>query len=149
MQHIHVSRDWPMNGWPGASAGTLGTMSFQHTDDWQARAVEAHRRAEADGSASFGSALALAVHRLTGQTIPPEMIVEDRGRQWATATVDGVTFRLSRQGLMLLRACAYCGTGRFESIPLQNEVDLGFALDVWRPLHRTCEQCGPDEMMDG
>lgn len=144
MQQVHLSQDPPANAFPG----THSDLRRASADNWQARAVDAYRCAEANDSSSPRLALAAAVHNLTGQTIPPETIVEDRKHMLATGTVDGILFRLTRMGLMLLRPCAYCGTGQFESIPLQSEADLGFALAIWRPLHELCLQCDSDEMME-
>lgn len=144
MQQVHLSQDPPANAFPGAHVGVRRASA----NNWQARAVDAYRCAEANNTGSPRLALAAAVHQLTGQSIPSEAIVEDREHMLATGTVDGITFRLTRVGLLLLRPCVYCGTGQFKSIPLQSEADLGYALAIWRPLHEMCLQCDPDEMMD-
>ena len=41
--------------------------------------------------------------------------------------------------LVLVRACSYCATGRFESRQICNLSDLGYALSAWQPLHDDCE----------
>jgi len=57
----------------------------------------------------------------------------------AVAGVDDVTFRLHHSGLVLVRTCAHCGTGHFESPKSGNFSDLGYALSAWGPLHEDCE----------
>ena len=56
-----------------------------------------------------------------------------------------VRFRLQHQEVVLLRPCAYCGTGEFASDPLITKGDLGYTLGVWRPLHHGCEGEDPTE----
>jgi hypothetical protein len=62
--------------------------------------------------------------------------------------VDGITLRLHRRSLALVRTCAYCGTGRFESPKISNLADLGYALSTWKPLHEDCEVFSPEELSD-
>ena len=66
----------------------------------------------------------------------------------AVVNADGETFRLYRQGgLVLVRPCAYCGTGRFESLEIADPVVLGYALSAWCPLHEGCEDYDASETL--
>jgi hypothetical protein len=60
----------------------------------------------------------------------------------ATVVVDGTLFYSRREALTLVRACAYCGSGEFESPPLRDAADVGYALSAWRPAHPNCQDEG-------
>jgi hypothetical protein len=80
------------------------------------------------------------VRSLTGQPVTPEAVYVDLDARLAQVMLDGVMFRWRRDELVLLRPCAECGVGQFESLPLRGPADLGYALSVWRPTHDGCEQ---------
>lgn len=87
--------------------------------------------------------LAACLLALTGQPLSPQVIYADPDGRLAVADVDGEMFRLWRRGredrfMALVRPCAYCGTGRFESPELASMEDLGYALSAWRPFHADC-----------
>ena len=42
--------------------------------------------------------------------------------------------------LTLVHACADCGSGEFESPPLRDAADVGYALSAWRPAHPNCQE---------
>jgi hypothetical protein len=65
---------------------------------------------------------------LTGRHVSSRKIYADE--HMAVAGVDDVTFRLHHSGLVLVRTCAHCGTGHFESPKIGNFSDLGYALSA-------------------
>jgi hypothetical protein len=79
---------------------------------------------------------------LTGRRLAPAAIYVDPDTAAATAAVDGMVFRLQRQDLVLMRPCVYCGQGLYASPPINNLLDLGYALDVWEP---RCPDCQPED----
>lgn len=106
---------------------------------WRGRAVEEYVRSLPARSAELRAELAARLLTLTGRRIPLEDIYADTDGRLATTRVDGVAFRLYGRGLVLVRSCAYCGTGRFQSPEIADLADLGYALSYWRPLHEDCE----------
>ena len=76
--------------------------------------------------ADLCKALSARILALTGRHISPEEIYADV--HLAVAGVDGMTFRLYRSSLVLVRTCAYCDTGCFERPKISNLSDLGYAL---------------------
>lgn len=115
---------------------------------WQARAVEEYERSLPDRLARLRTDLAPRLLGLTGRLFPPEDAYVDADGGLAVAGADGETFRLYRQGgLVLVRPCAYCGTGYFESPEIVDPADLGYALSAWRPLHEDCEDYDASEAL--
>src|SRR5260370_41846675 len=112
---------------------------------WQGAAVAAYAVEAGAGGAHLRAELAMRVHELTGCAIPDGAITVNDDAQRATAALDGVVFQLRGHDLILLRACAYCGTGCFESPSLCSRADLGHALAGWRPYHAGCEPADPAE----
>ncbi len=108
---------------------------------WQAAALATYAHESAVGGANLRAELTAQVQALTGCAIPDpdRTIAVDRDARRATVTVDGVVFQLQGHDLLLLRPCAYCGTGRFASPPIVGRADLGYALSGWQPYHRDCE----------
>jgi hypothetical protein len=112
---------------------------------WQAAAVAAYAVEAGAGGAHLRAELAIRMHELTGCAIPDGAITVNDDAQRATAALDGVVFQLRGHDLILLRPCAYCGTGCFESPSLGSRADLGHALAGWRPYHAGCEPADPAE----
>jgi hypothetical protein len=112
---------------------------------WQTKAIEHYRRAMVEEEDSLRAELEGRVASLTGRHVTPSLVVVDRDARIAFLTLDGVRFRLQRHHLVLLRPCAYCGTGEFASEPLITRCDLGHALGAWQPLHHDCEIEDPPE----
>lgn len=112
---------------------------------WQAAAVAAYALEAGAGGTHLRAELTSRVHALTGCAIPDGAITVNGDARRATATLDGVVFRLRGYDLILLRPCAYCGTGRFESPSLCSRADLGHALAGWHPYHAGCEPADPAE----
>jgi hypothetical protein len=83
---------------------------------------------------------------LTGRQISSEQIYADASL--AVTGVDGVTFRLHHDSLMLMRPCTYCGTGQLEGPKISSLSDLGYALSAWRPLHEDCEDYSAEDLAD-
>ena len=112
---------------------------------WQAAAVAAYTVEAGAGGTHLGAELARRVRGLTGCAIPEGAITVNGGARRATAALGGVVFQLRGHDLILLRSCAYCGTGRFESPSLRSRADLGHALAAWHPYHVGCEPADPAE----
>lgn len=106
---------------------------------WQAAAVAAFALEAGVGSSNLRAELAARLLGLTGCAVSDGAITGDRDARRATATLDGVVFQLWQHDLLLLRPCAYCGTGLFASLPLSSRADLGHALSGWQPYHTECE----------
>lgn len=116
--------------------------------EWQTSAVEEYEVALPDRRARLQTDLAARLLVLTGRSLRSENIYVDSDGRLAVAGVDGETFRLHRQdGLVLVRPCAYCGTGTFESPRIIDRVDLGYALLAWHPLHEDCEDYDASETL--
>jgi hypothetical protein len=112
---------------------------------WQAWAVGKYERSLPGRRADLRTELAARILALTGRLVPPEKVHGDE--RAAAARVDGATFRLRRLGgLVLVRTCAYCGTGRFESPQITDAADLGYTLSAWRPLHEDCEDYSSEDL---
>ncbi len=108
---------------------------------WQAASVAAYSKEVSLGG--LGAELAARVQALTGCAIPVTAIMLDDNARRATTTVDGVVFRLQGRNLLLMRPCAYCGVGRFASLPIASRADLGHALSDWQPYHAGCAPADP------
>lgn len=115
--------------------------------EWQAAAIGEYERSRQIRHAGMQKDLSARILALTGRQISSGEIYSDG--QLAVAGVDGATFRLYRGGdLVLVRECAYCGTGRFESPKIRNGSDLGYAVSPWQPLHDDCEDYSSEELPD-
>lgn len=113
---------------------------------WRTRAISAYQGSQPQMVAALAQHLLVAVRQITGHTIEAEAIIVDAQQQSALATLDGVRFRWSRAGLLLIRPCVHCGCGSFESQSLQNEQELGYALDGWQPRHHDCQPFEADDV---
>jgi hypothetical protein len=110
---------------------------------WQAAAVGKYERSWPTRLADLRTSLSAQVLKLTGQLISSEDIYTDG--HLAVAGVDDVTFRLYHgTNPVLVRACAYCETGHFESPQITDLSDLGYTLSAWMPLHEDCEHYSED-----
>jgi hypothetical protein len=112
---------------------------------WQAVAVAAYTLEAGTGGTHLRAELARRVHALTGCAIPEGTITVNCDARQATAALDGVVFQLQGHDLILLRPCAYCGTGHFASPSVCSRADLGHALSGWQPYHAGCEPADPAE----
>jgi hypothetical protein len=115
------------------------------TRDGMTRAIAAYRKAQPAMTAELRADMAARLIALTGQTIASETIFVESHTRTAIAVVENVVFRLVDQELVVLRPCAYCGTGQFASPAIHNVVDLGYALSEWEPLHDDCAPEDPRE----
>jgi hypothetical protein len=118
-----------------ATRGRVGTAS------WQRDAVEKHERFLPDTRSRPRTDLAAQLLGLTATPVALEKVHDlDVDGRFASARVDGEAFRLYRGGdLVLARPCSYCETGRFQSPRIIDDVELGYALAAWHPLHEGCE----------
>jgi hypothetical protein len=89
--------------------------------------------------------LARRLFALTDTIASESTIVVEPAAQWAMAVVDGVMFLLRGSDLVVVRRCAHCGAGRFESAPITHRGDLSNALTVWQPFHCECEPTDPPD----
>jgi hypothetical protein len=110
------------------------------TPRWRAQAVEEYE---------LRTELAARLLALTGRAHLPDDLYVDTDGRLAVGSADNASFRLYRHGgLVLVRPCAYCGTGRFESPKISGLPALGHALAAWMPLHEDCEHYPPEEFPD-
>ena len=112
------------------------------TSGWRARSVATYERTQRQALDVLPAALAARVRALTGRAIAPESIFVDRDADLATAVGDGAVFRMRNHQVALLRPCAECGIGHFESPALATQSDLGYALSAWEP---RCPHCQPED----
>jgi hypothetical protein len=125
--------------------GPVGLAALEATPvlGWQALAIGVYEWSWPDRLADLRTALSTRILELTGRHIPPEEVYTDG--HLAVAGVDDVTFRLYHgTNFVLVRACAYCGTGHFESPHITDLSDLGYALSAWMPLHEDCGHYSED-----
>ena len=129
--------------------GTAGLVTFEPARPpvWQATAIGEYKRSWPIRHTELRAQLGARIMALTGRRISSGEIYTDG--QLAVVGVDGETFRLYRYGgLVLVRECAYCGTGHFESPQISSLSDLGCALSAWQPLHEDCEGSLPEDLAD-
>jgi hypothetical protein len=112
---------------------------------WQARTIEIYRRSGSNMERELRTELASRVLALTGREIPANLVYADPDRHMARVSVDGVSFRLTRDQVVLLSPCAYCGVREFESTAIESPADLGYALSAWKPY---CRDCTPEDSND-
>lgn len=108
--------------------------------NWQTKALAANVFAR-----NMRRQLAKRVFALTGRVLQERAIVENVAAQRVSALVDGVLFRLRGNELVIVRPCAYCGTGHFESAAIASRADLGYKLVTWKPFH---DECAPSDPSD-
>jgi hypothetical protein len=119
------------------------------TPRWRAQAVEEYERSLPARRAGLRTEFATRLLALTGRALQPDDLYVDTDGRLAVASTDNASFRLYRHGgLVLVRPCAYCGTGRFESPKISDLPALGYALAAWRPLHEDCEHYPPEDFPD-
>jgi hypothetical protein len=125
----------------------LATLEATQALDWQASAAQDYKRSWPIRHADLRTDLSARILALTGQRISTQEIYTDG--HLAVAGVDDASFRLYHGGdLILVRSCAYCATGHFESPEIISLSDLGYALSAWRPLHEDCEDYSSEEVPD-
>ena len=107
--------------------------------NWREGAVTAYQAAREQEIDTMRHTLAEHLRVLIGQTIRPESVYIDPAARMVTVRVDGVLFRGRREDVRLVRPCAHCGSGLFESPPLHAPADVGYALSPWMPAHPDCE----------
>jgi hypothetical protein len=118
------------------------TRATRHSD-WQTHAITTYHQAQGQATTRMQANLTAQIHRLTGRMLATESIFVERDACLATVVVDGTCFRLQQQNLVVLRPCAWCGIGHFESPAITSLAELGYALSVWQPLHLGCQPEDP------
>ncbi len=113
------------------------------TSDWRAQVVMTYQHKRPNATAATPTELASRLYALIGRRIPQDRIYVDPEQQLAVVVVDNVLFRLRRQAVVVVRPCAECGLGQFESPPLTQPADVGYALSTWQPLHPHCQPQDP------
>jgi hypothetical protein len=113
--------------------------------DWQSAVIADYVSAADDLALHLRRRLDERVVALTGRTIPPRDITVNLAARRALATLDDVVFQVCGHSLNIVRPCAHCGTGRFESAPITDRADLGYALAVWQAYHPECEPSDPPD----
>lgn len=121
---------------PGRAAANQARLSSRQL------AIEAYHRAEQCDVSNLQQELANRIMVLTGNLVPAEAVYVNREARMAMITVDGMIFRLRHHTLMLLRPCAHCQTGQFESPAIDSLQDIGHALVAWQPY---CTHCTPED----
>jgi hypothetical protein len=128
-------------------AAGLATLEATNPPGWQDVAVREYERSWPISHADLRMDLSARITALTGRRISPEDVYAEG--HLAVASTDGATFRLYRSGdLVMVRTCAYCSTGHFESSQIDDLSDLGYALSAWRPLHEDCEEYASEQFPD-
>jgi hypothetical protein len=112
---------------------------------WHAEAIIDHVGAADELALRLRRRLAERVGSLTGVAISQWDITVNLAARCALVTVDGVEFQLRGHDLSIVCPCAHCGTGRFETPPIAERVDLGYALTGWQAYHPECEPADPPE----
>ena len=121
------------------------TLADGNPRSWRARTIEEYRQGRSNMERELRTELAGRVLALTGREIPASLVYADPDRHTARVRVDGVSFRLTRDQVVLLSPCAYCGVREFESLAIESPADLGYALSVWKPY---CSDCAPEDSFD-
>jgi hypothetical protein len=142
MGAAHIFRSYMMYQPSLKSAPRTRVLLATRPQTWHSRAVEAYRQSERDGNAALRADLAARVSALTERAVAPGSVYVDSADRTATVNLDGVTFRLRRHELVLLRPCPECGLGHYESPAIATVADLGYALSAWRP---ACQNCLPED----
>ena len=128
-------------------AAGLATLEAAQPLGWRAAAIGEYERSWPIRHADLRKDLSERIRALTGRRTSLEEIYTDG--HLAVAGVDGTSFRLYYGGdLVLVRVCAYCATGHFESPQIGDLSDLGYAISAWRPLHEDCEEYSSEEFPD-
>jgi hypothetical protein len=135
-----------LNQGPSGQALQHGnTAMAAHMNDWKAQVIATYQQHRQSEGSALRRALAQQVRALTGHEVNEGAIWVDLDERIALATVDGVRFRWEHAQLVILRACALCGSGQFASPPLTSQADVGYALSAWQPRHPRCQ---PDDPVD-
>ena len=116
--------------------------SYQAKPRWQTEAIEEYHESLEPLDVRLRHDMALRVLALTGHRVSPEAIYADPASRVAVITVDGVVFKLIKENLVILRPCVQCGCCQFQSMPITNAAELGYALSDWEP---RCPDCAPED----
>ena len=119
-------------------AQPMRTSAVPGVADWREGVVMAYQAAREQENDTLRRTMAERLRVLIGQTIRPESVYVDPAARMATVRVDEVLFRGQREDVRLVRPCAHCGSGLFESPPLYVSADVGYALSPWMPAHSDC-----------
>lgn len=109
---------------------------------WQTEAIEEYEESLQPLVVRLRRDMASRVLALTGHRVSPDAIYADSANRVAVTTVDGVVFKLIKENLVVLRPCVQCGCCQFQSMPITNAAELGYALSEWEP---RCPGCIPQD----
>lgn len=115
---------------------------------WQQRAQAAYQQAEADTISRIQREFARRIALLIDYEPQPQSIYVNLASGTATARVDSITFRLHGNDLTIIRPCAGCGLGQFESLVITSLEDLGGVLTMWQPRCPQCPEEDPNDWFD-
>jgi hypothetical protein len=107
--------------------------------DWRARAADAYRQNEIPEAMVLRAELSARLLALTGRTVTGASVWVDQKSRVAVGVLDGTVFRLRQGNLTVVRPCAHCATGEYESPTIVSLADLGYALNGWEPRCPHCE----------
>ncbi len=130
---------------PTINAGLDAAWHSTPTHAWQSEVIAHYVDAVDEFALRLCRSLAERVGSLTGRTISQRDITVNFAARCARATLDSVVFQLRGHDLSIVRPCAHCGTGQFETPPITDRVDLGYALAGWQAYHPECEPADPPE----
>ncbi|HEX8218734.1 MAG TPA: hypothetical protein VF914_05915, partial [Chloroflexia bacterium] len=116
--------------------------SYQAKPRWQTEAIEEYEESLQPLEARLRRDMASRVLALTGHRVSPGAIYADPASRVAVITVDGIVFKLIKENLVILRPCVQCGCCQFQSMPITNAAELGYALSEWEP---RCPDCAPED----
>jgi hypothetical protein len=112
--------------------------SHQARPRWQIEAIEEYEESLQPLAVTMRRGLASRVLALTGHRVSPDSIYANPSSRVAVTTVDGVVFKLIKENLVVLRPCVQCGCFQYESMPVTNIAELGYALAEWEPRCPSC-----------
>jgi hypothetical protein len=116
--------------------------SHQAKPRWQTEAIEEYEESLQPLEVRLRRDMASRVLALTGHEVSPDAIYADPAGRVAVTTLDGVLFKLIKENLVVLRPCVQCGCCQFQSMPITNAAELGYALSEWEP---RCPDCAPED----
>lgn len=115
---------------------------------WREEAITAYRQIERDRPLALRMDLATRVQALTGTPVAPDSVyVNRRSGRTATVAVAGSVFRLTQRELVILRPCAYCGTGQFAGPAIESLANINCSQSVGSRCTTIASRRTPDDSL--